>query len=224
MYNWVILKLHNRRHAISCPNTAWGRASHTKYGGWRACKSVEGRRRGERLATADWMYGEHLTRSCCSRKFELRSAKSQHHWYVYLMLSWARDCWAMCKSSASKRSLWKKLFSVTQSCPTLCDPTDCSTPGLPVHHQLPELTQTHVHQVSDAIQTSHPVVPFSSRLQSFPVSGSFPMSHKVAKVLELQLQRQFSNEWKELEWSKQEKRSTEVKRLHSLNFHSAKRI
>ena len=45
---------------------------------------------------------------------------------------------------------------VTHSCPTLCDPMNCSTPGLPVHHQLPEFTQTHVHQVSDAIQPSHP--------------------------------------------------------------------
>ena len=47
--------------------------------------------------------------------------------------------------------------SVTQSCPTLCDPMNCSTPGLPVHHQLPEFTQTHVHRVSDAIQPSHPL-------------------------------------------------------------------
>ena len=47
--------------------------------------------------------------------------------------------------------------SVTQSCPTLCDPMNHSTPGLPVHHQLPEFTQTHVHQVSDAIQPSHPL-------------------------------------------------------------------
>ena len=46
--------------------------------------------------------------------------------------------------------------SVPQSCPTLCDPMNCSTPGLPVHHQLPEFTQTHVHRVSDAIQPSHP--------------------------------------------------------------------
>ena len=45
--------------------------------------------------------------------------------------------------------------SVAQSCQTLCDPMDCSMPGLPVHHQLPELAQTHVHQVSDAIQPSH---------------------------------------------------------------------
>ena len=47
--------------------------------------------------------------------------------------------------------------SVAQSCPTLCDPMNRSTPGLPVHHQLPEFTQTHVHRVSDAIQTSHPL-------------------------------------------------------------------
>ena len=47
--------------------------------------------------------------------------------------------------------------SVTQSCPTLCDPMNCSMPGLPVHHQLPEFTQTHVHRVSNAIQPSHPL-------------------------------------------------------------------
>ena len=47
--------------------------------------------------------------------------------------------------------------SVAQSCPTPCDPMDCSTPGFPVHHQLPELTQTHVHRVGDAIQPSHPL-------------------------------------------------------------------
>ena len=47
--------------------------------------------------------------------------------------------------------------SFAQSCPTLCDPKNCSTPGLPVHHQLPEFTQTHVHRAGDAIQTSHPL-------------------------------------------------------------------
>ena len=47
--------------------------------------------------------------------------------------------------------------SVAQSCPTLCDPMDHSMPGLPVHHQLPEFTQTHVHRVGDAIQPSHPL-------------------------------------------------------------------
>ena len=54
-------------------------------------------------------------------------------------------------------SLSVQFSSVTQSCPTLCEPMNRSTPGLSVHHQLPELTQTHVHQVSDAIQPSHPL-------------------------------------------------------------------
>ena len=70
--------------------------------------------------------------------------------------------------------------SVSQLCPTPCDPMNCSTPGLPVHHQLPEFIQTHVHRVSDAIQPSHPVVPFSSCSQSLPASGSFPMSELFA--------------------------------------------
>ena len=69
-----------------------------------------------------------------------------------------------------------QFISVAQSYPTLCNPTDCSMSGLPVHHQLPELTQTHVHGVGDAVQPSHSLVPFSSCLQSFPASGSFPMS------------------------------------------------
>ena len=56
-------------------------------------------------------------------------------------------------------------------------PMDCSTPGFPVHHQIPELTQTHVHRVGDTIQPSHPLLsPFSSCLQPFPASESFPMS------------------------------------------------
>ena len=62
--------------------------------------------------------------------------------------------------------------SIAQSCLTLCDPMNCSMPGLPVHHQLPEFTHTHVHQVSDTIQPSHPVVPFSCP-QSLPASESF---------------------------------------------------
>ena len=59
------------------------------------------------------------------------------------------------------RNLWPwwsvQFSSVAQSCPTLCDPMNCSTPGLPVHHQLPEFTQIHIHRVSDAIQPSHPL-------------------------------------------------------------------
>ena len=80
--------------------------------------------------------------------------------------------------------------SASQLCPTLCDPMNRSTPGLPVHHQLPELTQTHVHQVSDAIQPSHPLsspslAPNPSQHQSlFQWVNS---SHEVAEVLEFQL-------------------------------------
>ena len=65
------------------------------------------------------------------------------------------DCITICSNQDSRFS------SVTRSCPTLCDPMNCSTPGLPVHHQLQELTQTHVHPVSDAIQQSHPLLSVS---------------------------------------------------------------
>ena len=77
--------------------------------------------------------------------------------------------WGNCQSVS-------QFSSVTQSCPTLCYPMDCSMPGFPVHHQLLKLAQTHVHQVSDAIQPSHPLSPLLFRLQSLPASGSFPMS------------------------------------------------
>ena len=66
--------------------------------------------------------------------------------------------------------------SVAQLSPTLCNPRDCSTPGPPVHHQLLESTQTHVHWVGVAIQPSHPVVLFSSCPQSFREAWSFQMS------------------------------------------------
>ena len=85
-----------------------------------------------------------------------------------------------------------KFSSVVQSCPTLWDPMNHSTPGLPVHHQLPEFTQTHAHRVSDAIKPSHPLsslsspAPNPSQYQSlFQWVNS---SHEVAKVLEFQLQ------------------------------------
>ena len=85
---------------------------------------------------------------------------------------------------------WSDVFSsAAQLCPTLCNPIDCSTKGLPVHNQLLEFAQTHVHRVGDAISSS--VILLSSCLQSFPVSESFPTSqssYQVAKVLELQHQ------------------------------------
>ena len=96
--------------------------------------------------------------------------------------------------------------SVTQSCPTLCDPVNRSTPGLPVHHQLLESTQTYVHCVGDAIQPSHPLS--SPSPPSFPASGSFPMSQLFASggqsigvsasasVLPMNTQ-----DWSPLEWT-----------------------
>ena len=88
--------------------------------------------------------------------------------------------------------------SVAESCPTFCNPMDCSRSGFPVHHQLPELAQTHVHWVSDAIQPSHPLS-FSSP-PTFNLSqhqGLFKWvssSHQMAKVLEFQHQHQ-SFQW-----------------------------
>ena len=88
--------------------------------------------------------------------------------------------------------------SVAQSCPTLWDPMDCSTPCFPVHYQLPELAQTHVHRVGDAIQPSHPLS--SPSPPAFNLSqhqGLFQwisFSHQVAKVLEFQLLHQ-SFQW-----------------------------
>ena len=84
--------------------------------------------------------------------------------------------------------------SVAQSCLSLCDPMDCSMPGLSVHHQLPEFTQTHVHRVSDAIQTSHslssPSPPTFNLSQHQGLFQRVSSLHQVAKVLEFQLQHQ----------------------------------
>ena len=87
--------------------------------------------------------------------------------------------------------------SVAQSCPTLCNPVDYSTPGFPVHHQLLELTQTHVHWISYAIQSSHPLSSPSPNINISQQKGIFQWVsslHQVAKVLEFQLQHQ-SSQW-----------------------------
>ena len=95
-------------------------------------------------------------------------------------------------------SILSLFSSVAQSCLTLCDPVNCSTPGLPVHHQHLELTQTHVHWVGDAIQPSHPLSsPSPPALNLSQHQGLFKWvssSYQVAKVLEFQLQHQ-SFQW-----------------------------
>ena len=88
--------------------------------------------------------------------------------------------------------------SVAQSCPTLCDPMNCSTPGLPVHHQLPESTQIHVHWVGDAMQPSHPLLspspPAPNPSQHQGLYQWVNSLHEVAKVLSFSLSISPSNE------------------------------
>ena len=76
---------------------------------------------------------------------------------VLLLLHWQVGSLPLLPPWKSLLILSVQFSSVSQSCPTLCDPMDCSTPGIPVHHQLPELTQTYVHRAGDAIQPSHPL-------------------------------------------------------------------
>ena len=110
---------------------------------------------------------------------------------------WNKSMLSAGENQFFRRCTWAlssvQFSSVAQSCPTLCDPMNRSMPGLLVHHQLPEFTQTHVHQVSDAIQPSHPLsslsppAPNPSQHQSlFQWVNSL---HEVAKVLEFQLKR-----------------------------------
>ena len=102
------------------------------------------------------------------------------------------------ENSQITETVSNQFSSVTQSCLTLCHPMNCSTPGLPVHHQLLEFIQTHVHQVGDAIQPSHPLLspsppaPNPSKHQGF--FQWVNSSHEVAKVLEFQPQHQ-SFQW-----------------------------
>ena len=101
--------------------------------------------------------------------------------------NWFKFCFFFCEFS-----------SVAQSCPTLCDPMNFSTPGLLVHHQLPEFTQTHIHWVGVATQLSHLLAsPSPPALNPSQHQGLFKWvssSHQVAKVLEFQLQHQ-SFQW-----------------------------
>jgi len=111
----------------------------------------------------------------------LKKKKKKHNDHgTSLVVQWLRLCLpvlgvtCLIPSSQGAQIRSNQISSVTQSCPTLCDPMNRSMPGLPVHHQLPEFTQTHVHRVSDAIQPSHPLS--SPSPQSLPASESFPKS------------------------------------------------
>ena len=130
-----------------------------------------------------------------------RHSTSKAHLNIYILLSGIFRVHIPAPNPNTRKHFWKlrqtssiQFSSVAQSCPTLCDSMDCSTPGFPVHHQLLEFTQTHLHWVGDAIQLSHPLSPPSS--PAFSLSqhqGLFQWvssSHQVAKVLEFQLQHQ----------------------------------
>ena len=121
---------------------------------------------------------------------EERGSRLSSSYYVFL------DLWL--ELAKSLPVFLAAMYSVQSlSCVWLCDPMNCSTPDLPVHHQLPEFTQTHVHWVSDAIQPSHPLSSASPALNLSQHQGLFKWvssSYQVAKVLEFQLQHQSLNE------------------------------
>ena len=130
-------------------------------------------------------YIKHTSEGSLSISEEHAIWKNSSNYDVKLDLSLIQITWLISAFSSVEFS------SVAQSCPTLCDPMNRSTPGLSVHYQLPEFTQTHVHWVGDAIQPFHPLsspsppAPNPSQHQSlFQWVNS---SHEVAKVLEFQL-------------------------------------
>ena len=114
-----------------------------------------------------------------------------------LLLKVKRKVEKLAKNSTFKKlRSWRpvssdQIRSVSQLCPTLCDPMNRSTPGLTVHHQLPEFTETHTHRLSDAIQPSHPLSspspPAPNPSQNQGLFQWVNSSHQVAKVLEFQL-------------------------------------
>ena len=134
----------------------------------------------------------------------LLSHKEEGNWVICRDLDESRECHAGWSNSEKEKQIlyinmytwnlekWYQFSSVTQLCLTLCDPMNHSTPGLPVHHQLPESTQTHVHWVGDAIQPFHPLLsPSLPALYLSQHQGLFQWvssSHQVAKALEFQLQ------------------------------------
>ena len=115
-----------------------------------------------------------------------------------LCVPWAKCACVCVPVNCSYCPSYCQFSWVTQSCPTLCNPTDCSMSGLHVHHQILKFTQTHVHWASDAIQLSHPLLspspPTFSLSQHQSLFKWVSSLHQVAKVLEFQLQHQ-SFQW-----------------------------
>ena len=113
------------------------------------------------------------------------------HWFRPNDLNYIFTSWTLAVDFSSVQFSSVQFSSVAQSCPTLCDLMNHSMPGLPVHHQLPEFTQTHVHRVSDAIQPSHPLSSPSPLVSNPSQHQSLfqwvSSSYEVAEVLEFQL-------------------------------------
>ena len=155
-----------------------------------------------RVATL-WLYYQQIQLFCLiSLSVSTLSKSYQAIWISFLKRrKLFKNLWVFLTTFDSKLTLIfysAQFSSVTQSCPTLCNPVNCSTPGFPVHYQLPNFTQTHVHWVGDAIQPSRPLSsPSPSAFNLSQHQGLFKWfscSHQVAKVLEFQLQYQ-SFQW-----------------------------
>ena len=144
-----------------------------------------------------------------NKKYNFRPKKGEICTETLFLHSYERWVRAVLKPSATNRKEQKRrnpghlcsltqFSSVAQSCPTLCDLMNRSTPGLPVHHKLPEFTQTHADRVGNAIQSSHPLSsPSHPAPNPYQHQGLFQWvnsSHEVAKLLEFQLQHQ-SFQW-----------------------------
>ena len=132
-----------------------------------------------------------------------------NYYLVFFSILWILKC---ARSHIIEKGIYlvHQFSSVPQLCPTVCDPMDCSTPGLLVHHQLLGFTQSHVHWVGDAIQPSHPLLspspPTFSLSQHQSLFQWVSSSHQVATVLEFQLQHQsfqwiFRIDWFPLGWT-----------------------
>ena len=162
---------------------------HTVHGSWWwTGKSGLLQSMGSQRVRHDWMTELNWTAAVAFGEAELKNTLKRSYTKMKWYLLWDFSAFA------------NQFSSVIQLCPTLCDPIDCSTTGLPDpdHHQFPEFTQTHVHWVSDAIQPPHPLS--SPSPPAFNLSqhqGLFKWvssSHQVAQVLEFQLQHQ-SFQW-----------------------------
>ena len=150
---------------------------------------------------------DHCYRENISRRYSRGKVRNSFFSILWNSSSQSKD---VCISDLTTcKYIGKMLFSsVAQSCPTLCDLMDRSTPGLPVHHQLPEFTKTHVHWVGDVIQPSHllssPSPPALNLSQHQGLLKWVSSSHQVAKVLEFQLQKSVlpvnTQDWSPLGW------------------------